>query len=66
MRKKDVLIFMALVIVVFVSVFMLTNFVEASSLVSVESQAGERGVNTAYPAPYPAPNFFPLVFKFGE
>ena len=71
MRRKDYVILFLLVLVAFVSVFVLTNVVEASLVFPREGQSGMEVADDAYPGPYPmyyfkGPKLLPLIFQSGK
>lgn len=71
MRRKDFVILFVLVLVAFVSVFVLTNVVEASLVLPTERQSGIGMADDVYPGPYPmnvfnGPKLLPLIFQTGK
>ena len=71
MKRKDYLILLILVLVAFVSVFVITNVVEASLLIQTEGQSEIGMVDDVYPGPYPmnefqGPKLLPLIFQTGQ
>ena len=71
MRRKDYVILFVLVLVAFVSVFVITNIVEASLLLQTERQSGIGMADDVYPGPYPmnvfkGPKLLPLIFQTGK
>ena len=73
MHRKDYVILFVLVLVAFVSVFVLTNVVEASLVFPSEGQSGMEVADDAYPGPEPyptvdfkGPKLLPLIFQSGK
>jgi hypothetical protein len=71
MNRKDYVILFILVLVSFVSVFVITSVVEASLLLQSEGQSGIGMADDVYPGPYPmnyfeGPKLLPLIFQTGQ
>ena len=71
MHRKDYVILILLVLVAIVSVFVITNVVEASLLLQTEGQSGIGMADDVYPGPYPmkdfkGPKLLPLIFQTGQ
>jgi hypothetical protein len=73
MHRKDYVILAVLIVVAILSVYVITNVVEASWVVLAAGEAGEPGVESAYPWPDPYPMYdsgraklLPIIFHSGN
>ena len=73
MRRKDYVILAFLIIVAIFSVYVITGVIESRWVVQAAGEAGEMGMESAYPWPDPYPMYgsgrlklLPLIFSSGN